>query len=221
MTATTALVFNASASTGTNSLDFSAGGVAKVTVSGGTGADTIVGTTGKDVISGGAGADPITGGTGADTITGGTGSDPFVHAQGDSIAATVVTDATTSAAIAATVALAAGDSITFGSGVDVYKDFTAGAVASGGDTLNTTTAGLPTTMIGVAHDTLAAADDLLFVSGAFVTATGVFTIAADGTGADTLIIDLDQGTSDDIDGTTNAVVLVGVDSDDLVAANFI
>jgi len=93
VSATTALVFNASASTGTNSLDFSTGGVAKVTVTGGTGADTIVGTTGNDVISGGADADTITGGAGADTITGGTGNDTFSFNATDSATVVVAEDA--------------------------------------------------------------------------------------------------------------------------------
>ena len=172
----------------------------------------------RDTISGGSGADTIDAGPGADSISGGSGVDAFTQTYADSVAATAVTDATTDAAIASTVALAAGDIITFGSGVDVYTDFTAGA---SGDTMDVNTSGLPTTAVGVAHDTLAAADDLLFLSGSFVSSTGKFTIAADGTGADTMIIDVDQSAQDDIDDTTGIVILVGVDSDNIVAANFI
>ena len=96
----TELVLNASASTGSNTLDVSA--AAKANVTGGTGADAITGTAGADTISGGSGADTIivsggadsvdggtgndtiTGGTGADTLTGGSGADTFIFAAGDS-----------------------------------------------------------------------------------------------------------------------------------------
>ena len=187
-------------------------------ISTGAGDDNIDAGTGKDTISGGSGADTIDAGPDADSISGGTGVDPFVQAYGDSVAATAITDATTGAAMAAGVTLAAGDTITFGNGVDVYTDFVAGA---SGDTLDVLTSGAPTSAIGNAHDLLDAADDIQFLSGSFATATGVFTIAADGTGADTMIIDVDQSGTDDIDASTGIVILVGVDSDDLVAANFI
>ena len=69
----------------------------------------------------------------------------------------------------------------------------------------------------------AAADDLLFLSGNWNAATQVFTITANGAGADTLIIDVETGTATSRDLTTNTsmFLLQGVDSDDLVAADFI
>jgi len=204
-------------SNGADDIDTGAGADTATT---GAGNDNINTAAGKDTISAGSGTDTIDAGGGADSVTTGTGSDTSTQTYGDSVAATAVTDATTEAAMAATVTLAAGDTITFGNGVDVYTDFTAGATASGGDVLDVLTSGAPTSALGVAHDTLAGADDLLFLSGSWASSTGVFTIAADGAGADTMIIDVDQSDSAAIDGTTGIVILVGVDSDNLVAANF-
>jgi hypothetical protein len=195
------------------------GGVGADTLNGGDGIDTITGGTGNDIITGGAGADIINGSAGADTFTGGAGVDAYTQGQAESVVATALIDATTGAAHAGGVVLAAGDTITFGNGVDVYTDFTAG---TGGDTINVQTAGAATSVLGVAHDALSGADDILFASGAFNSTTNVFTFAADGTGADTMIIDMEKtGARDDIDGSTEIFILQNVDSDDLVAANFI
>jgi hypothetical protein len=60
---------------------------------------------------------------------------------------------------------------------------------------------------------------MYFLSGAFNTSTGVFTIAANGAGADTLIFEGDAGAN--LAAVNDAIVLIGVDSDDLVAANII
>ena len=105
--------------------------------------------------------------------------------------------------------------------MDVITGFQAGALASGGDRLDVTQAGVNgVTALGQAHDDLT--DDVsLFLSGAFNTTTGVFTISADdSTGADTMIID-STAALDAIDDSTSIVILVGVDSADLVTANFI
>ncbi len=137
----------------------------------------IIGGSGADVITAGGGADTITGGTGADTITLGAGVDTVIQADGASVARTADNVSTN---------FADGDTITFGNGVDrIVSGFTAGA---GGDRLDVGTAGAAITGIGVAEATMTASKTL-FLSGAFVTATGVFTIAADGVGADTLIVD--------------------------------
>jgi hypothetical protein len=129
-------------------------------------------------------------------------------------------DLSTGAAAAAAAVISAGDTITFGNGVDVYQDFVAGAA---GDTLDVLTAGAATSATGLARNALGggAADDILFISGDYNAASGVFTVAADGVGGDTMILDIDQSDSEDIVGSTGIVVLVGVDSDDLVAANFV
>jgi len=199
-------------------LTLATGGIAVTT---GGQADTVTGNTGGDTISLGAGDDTVDAAGGADTVTLGTGDDTVTQNYGDSVAAGAgsITD---SAGVAhgAGDAIAATDIITFASGVDVINGFTAGA---GGDVISgLTTSGAPTSAIGAAEDALVAgaADDLLFLSGSFNATTNVFTVAADGTGADTLIFDVDLSDSEDIDATTGAFVLVGVDSDDLVAADF-
>ena len=67
-------------------------------------------------------------------------------------------------------------------------------------------------------------DKVYFLSGAYVAATGVFTIAADGLGADTLIFQADAGAdadSTDIGENTSFLVLQDVDSDDLHADKFV
>ena len=193
------------------------GGILADNITGGSGADVLVGGTGNDTISGGASGDSITGGFGADTMTGGGGADTFVMTDTHGVTATAVIDASTGNAMAATVTFAVGDTITYGNGIDVITDFTAGA---GGDVANTFVAGAATTLVGVAHDQLNAADDINFLSGSWNTSSKVFTIMADGTGADTLIVSIDESVAESIDNTANAFILVGVDSDDLVAANF-
>jgi hypothetical protein len=187
-------------------------------ITGGAAADVLNGGAGNDTIIGGAGADTITGGFGADTLTGGSGVDNFVQTYGHSVAATALIDASTGNAMAAAVQLAIGDTITFGNGVDVITDFTAGA---GGDTIDTLTPGVATSALGIAHDTLAVGDDILFLSGAWNDTTKVFTIAANGAGADTMIIDIDQSDSDEIDLMTGITILVGVDPDDLHVTNIV
>ncbi len=98
--------------------------------------------------------------------------------------------------------------------------FTAGA---GGDVLDLDTATAAVTLIGADQTDLGAVANY-FVSGSFNASTGVFTVAADGTGSDTLIIDQAANGGANVDITTagnidDAVVLVGVDTDNLVAAN--
>jgi hypothetical protein len=68
---------NASASTGTNTLNANGFATNGVSITGGTGVDTITGSGQNDVINGGAGNDIITGGAGADALTGGAGNDTF------------------------------------------------------------------------------------------------------------------------------------------------
>ena len=178
-------------------------------------ANTITGGSGDDTILGGAGADSITGGAGDDRMTGGAGSDTFVQA----INASTVSSASTTGTGAGTAgAIAASETITFANGVDVITDFTAGA---GGDVIdNVLGATAAITAIGETENAMTASRNF-FLSGAFVESTGVFTVAADGTGADTLVFETAaSGATLTIAGNTNMIVLQGVDSDDLVAANF-
>ena len=67
----TGLIVDASALTGTNTLDLdgSRETLSPLTVTGGDGADHIVGGAGADTIEGGAGADTLAGGAGTDTVT--------------------------------------------------------------------------------------------------------------------------------------------------------
>jgi Ca2+-binding RTX toxin-like protein len=195
------------------------GGVGADTLTGGAGVNVLDGGAGNDTIVGGASADTaITGGFGADNITGGAGDDNFVQTNLHGVTATAVIDASTGNAMAATVTFAVGDSIVYGNGVDVYTDFTAGGTV---DDIDTFVAGAATSLVGVAHDQLNAADDINFLSGSWNQSTLTFTITADGVGADTLIVSIDESVAESIDNTANAFILVGVDSDDLVAADFI
>jgi hypothetical protein len=186
------------------------GGADSITT--GLGADTISGGAGNDTITGGAAADSITGGAGGDSIVlteTGTNSDQVVMVEGDSVAPSATSFAGATAAAA--------DTITFGSGVDTITGFTAGA---SGDILDgVDAAALPTTGIGVTVAT-GFTGDTFFLSGAFAASTGIFTIAADGTGADTLILDVENHGANNISAVNDAVVLIGVDSDDLHADNF-
>ena len=61
---------------------------------------------------------------------------------------------------------------------------------------------------------------IFFLSGAFSGTT--FTIAADGTGADTLVFENETtAANDDLDTVNNMLLLSGVDSDDLTATTFV
>lgn len=105
------------------------------------------------------------------------------------------------------------DKIAFTNGVDVITDFTAGV---GGDIFDGANAGMPTTGVGVPLIDGFASGMTYFVSG--IWAGNIFTVAADGVGADTMVIEgsgVDQGLIEDY------VILVGVNSDDIVAASFI
>jgi S-layer protein len=173
--------------------------------------ENVVGTGEIDYIVGSSGANTIDAGAGADYVTGGAGVDTFNQDGTDSVA----TSAETIAA-GASGAIAAGDTLTFANGVDVISDFAAG---NGGDILDTVNGSAATTGIGETEDDLTE-DTVFFFSGAFTASTGAFVIAADGTGADTLIIENETtAANDDIASNTTAVVLVGVDSDDLIGYN--
>ena len=174
---------------------------------GNAGNDTLHGGSGHDVLYGDTGSDTIDGGTSFDTMTGGADSDTFVYNTGDSIASVAVSS------IISGANLEVADKIAFTNGVDVITDFTTGV---GGDVFDGANAGMPITGVGVPLIGGFASGTTYFVSGAW--AGNIFTVAADGVGADTMIIEgsgVDQGLIEDY------VILVGVDSDDIVAANFI
>lgn len=176
-------------------------------LNGGTAADSLSGGAGLDTISGGGGADTIVGGTGADRLTGGAGADKFNQALTDGVAISVAQ---------ANGNFAAGNVLTFGNGVDVITDFTAGA---GGDVFGVAVAGAAVTGIGVANNTLIAGTNY-FLSGTWNATAGTFTVSADGVGQDTLLVQGYAVAGTDIDTNITSVILVGVDSDNLVAGNY-
>jgi len=198
-------------SSSTGVVTFTGGGFAD-NITGGAGADVLVGGGGKDTISGSAGTDNITGGLAADNLTGGSGADTFVQGASASLAITAE-------GVSVNAAIAAGDTFTFGNGVDIVTDFTAGA---GGDALNLQTGGVLNSMFGDDITAFNAGVAVVgFLSGSYNASTGVFTISADGVGADTLILDNDAGAQDSWVTADQWIVLIGVDSDNLVAGNFV
>jgi Ca2+-binding RTX toxin-like protein len=183
--------------------------ISQVNLTGTAGADTL--TTGalQDTVDGGAGNDTVDAGDGADRVIVSSGDDTVIVADGDGIANTAST--------LATGGIAVSNTITFANGVDTVVGFEAG---TGGDVMNMAVAGLPTTAIGVASNSLTATKTL-FLSGAYVSSTGVFTVAADGAGADTLLMDTTTDQNVSATAGDSFVLLLGVDSDNLVAANVI
>jgi Ca2+-binding RTX toxin-like protein len=193
------------------------GGIENVT--GTAGIDYVVGSAENNVISTLGGNDYISAGAGADTVTGGAGNDEILLGASDASADTVVHGTSTAASaqsIASAGTIAANDTITFGNGVDVVRNFD-GTM----DKIDVTTNGTFATLIGGNEGDL---DELTtyFVSGTYVEATGVFTMLADGTGADTLIFENEgTGANDTLAAMNNGMVLIGVDSDDLSTADLI
>jgi len=181
------------------------GGFVADSITGGTAADFLAGGAGNDTISGGTGIDSITGGAGADSMTGGSGADIYTLAVGSSSVFTA------SSFVGANIA--AGDSVTFGSGIDVITDFT-----SGTDQLNVTATGIGAaaiTGIGTAIATFLV-NTVYLLSGTYVSSSGQFIIAADGGGADTLVIDSSAAST--FAANTSAVVIIGVLSTAIDAA---
>ena len=169
--------------------------------------DTINGLSGHDILYGGAGNDTIIGGAGPDSMTGGIGFDTFGYNSGDSVSPVAENS------FFAGSNLSVADRISFANGVDVIKDFVAG---EGGDLFDGANPGLPTTGIGGSLSTGFSVGNTYFVSGSWV--GNSFTVAADGTGTDTMIIEGSEVTQELNEDHT---ILVGVNSDDLISANFI
>jgi len=204
-------VASITATAGTGVFTFT-GGLLGDAITGGTAADALLGGAGADTIDGGAGSDAITGGTGADSMTGGSGVDTYDvstagYAWGVAASSTSFAGAT----------VAAGDSLTFGNGVDVITDFTAG---TGGDILNVIS-GTESTLIGETVADLTAGAETFIASGSWVSASKTFVIMAAGTGTDTMVVSTANATvvSDALTTNTSIIILVGVDTDDIVAGN--
>ena len=177
------------------------------TLSGNAGNDSLNGNAGNDTLNGGLGNDTLTGGSGLDSLTGGSGVNTFIQGTTQSAAQT---------AISSTGNFTSGMTITFGNGLDRITDFKPGTT---GDKLDITGAGvLPTSALGRSQ----AAGGLANGTNYYLSGTlsgNVFTIAANGAaGSSTLII---QGTGGLFSANSSSVLLSGVDSDNLVAGNFI
>jgi len=192
-----------------------------MTVNAGDGADTVTGGAGGDTLNGGAKADTITGGDGADVISGDGGADTIIltedNAATDKVVANEDESVVYTSATLAGASAAAGDILNFANGVDTVVGFTAGA---GGDVMDgVDAAAAPTTGIGVAYAT-GFAGDTFFLSGNWNADTKAFTIAADGEGADTMILDAQGHGANALSTFDSMTLLIGVDSDDLLAGNF-
>ena len=187
------------------------GGSGADSITGSGGADSLIGGSGNDTILGAAGGDTITGGAGGDSLTGGSGADQFNVTTATSIAASTVT--------AAGATIAAGDTLAFANGVDIISDFSAG---TGGDVLENTGAVVATIATGIgvatANTGFVTTTQAYLLSGNWNSNTKLFTITADGVGADTLVIEGTAGTT--LAANASHVILVGVNSANLIAANF-
>ena len=214
----------------------------------GAGINTITAGNGHNIIISGAGVDTITVGNGYNQITAGAGDDiitigkggasDFTHpirgyitggADNDSItlgnhvdgviSVVIQGGADSTAATAKTTAddanISVGDVYTFDDGVDTVIGFG----ASQDDIIIGSSSGALESMVGVQENTLIA-ETTLFASGAWDAVTGEFTIAADGTGDDTMIVDSANTGTVDIMANEGILILIGVDSDDLDIFNF-
>jgi len=184
-----------------------------------TGFESVTGSALRDYIV----ASSTTGGTiqgalGADYIIAGTGVDTFLFGDlvgangGDGVTATA-----SGVAGGTSTIWDLDETLTFGNGVDIISGFTPGAT---GDIIKGVDAGAPTAALSLAAGatTGLAAGTTYYLSGNYVQSTGIFTVKANGSGTSTLIIE-GEGTAQTTN--TSMVLLLGVNSADLVAANFI
>jgi Ca2+-binding RTX toxin-like protein len=211
----TADKIDASGLTGNAALVMNGNSAIAISITGSGGDDRLFGSALRDTISGAGGNDNITGGTGTDTLTGGDGRDTFNQTALDSAVASTTNGA-------AGTAFTAAQTITFapitGSAVpnvDIIGGFTAGDT---GDILNLDSITAAVTGIGVLNNALVAGTNY-FLSGNFTLGTGVFTITGNGLGSDTLIIQGFAGVGTNITTNTSSIVLLGVNSNNLVAGN--
>jgi hypothetical protein len=152
------------------------------------------------------GLNTITAGAGADTInlyTNFASIDKIVQADGDSMASTANT---------ITSNIATGDTITFGNGLDIVRNFGVN------DNIDVGTGGAAVS--GLTMDKADfAATTTIFLSGTY--AEDTFTIAADGGGTDTLLLDTTAVDDTDIATADTWILLSDVTSDALSAGSFV
>ena len=211
LTATGAAAYANTLTTGSGA-DSITGGTAADRLTGNNGADTLVGGAGNDTLLGGQGNDSINASTGEDSIDAGIGADTItlsVDGETDRIVQGAAASVAATATNIAGANFAAGDTITYGNGVDIINNFRAGA--TGGDVLESTATN--TSLLGTA----AAAVGNGWLSGTY--ANGVFTVSSNGTGPDVLVLQGGNLAAATPTGAS-AVVLLGVDSDNFVNANF-
>ena len=168
---------------------------------GGIGNDSLRGGASNDTLLGNDGIDTLLGGNGSDSLTGGAGVDTFAQGSTDSVRPTITP-----------ITFIAGDTITFGNGLDIISDFVAG---TSGDKLDLDSSSSAISGIGVLTSSLVSGTNY-YLSSSY--SGNVFTISADGSSLDTLII---QGTEAAFSSNASSVLLGLVNSNNLVADNFI
>jgi Ca2+-binding RTX toxin-like protein len=186
------------------------GGLGADTITGNGGADSLLGGDGNDSISGGNGNDTIDGGNDSDTISGGAGADSmfaglgaaqdtFIWGAGDGVARTAVNSPG--------AGYVAGDTVTFGNGIDVITGFTPD------DLLDGTVAGsLVSGYASYGAVQTAAATGNVFLNGVFNVGTGVFTVYAenDVLATDTIIYTTAGEAAGFFGQSTQTIVLIGI-----------
>jgi hypothetical protein len=155
------------------------------------------------------------------TVDAGAGNDDVTLSDNVDVYVIEAGDSESGAGTYSGAAVAVDDFLTFGAGdVDIVRGFDA---VSGDQIDNVNGDGATAAVTAIGEDQLDLDEDtIFFLSGSFNELTGVFTIMADGTGDDTLIFENETtAANDDLDTVNNAVVLIGVDSDDLAVTTFI
>lgn len=186
------------------------------------GADQLTGGDGDDTLTGAGGADTLDGGAGADTLQGGQGADHLMLGAGDGVSDTVIQGGTDSQLITGSSLtsgnLSTGDTLTFGNGLDIIDGFAPG---SGGDRMDVDVD--PSALYSIYQSqygtTWGFLPHVYFTSGDYDASTQTFTVAADGAGADTLIIPGSGGGT--FSSQQGLVLLAGVNSADLSSDNFL
>lgn len=203
-TDTTTLTLYANGLTAGNRLTFDGSQVTgnAMTVYGGADADSIVGGAmvdglnggaGNDTLNSGGGNDFVRGGAGADSVAGGAGGDGFYVFRNESVARTAETITAAS--------IGAGETLTFGNGVDVITDF-----VTSSDKVVVAALNSYTLLTVGSNGSSLTANNHYGLRGNF--AAGVFTV--NNSGADTLLIfDAVAGAIDDV-AQTGVAILMGV-----------
>jgi len=176
-TATTATTITGSANGGDN-INASAA-VDLITITATKGTNTLIGSaTNKSTITGGTGADAITGGSAADTIVGGGGADVIIGGAG---ADKITLSGTTATVNQSAVGASGANTSTTIQTAELTSTFDVIYGAAAGTKLDFLDATYSTANLTLAGANLAGADDkVVFARGAYDSAAGTFTYAANG-----------------------------------------